>query len=330
MKKILIIRMSSIGDIVLTTPVVRCLKNQLTDVEIHYVVKSQFYDVVRENPYIDKIHTFNKEDGLKVLAKALKSEKFDFVVDLHKNFRSLYLKKFLGVPSASFPKLNRKKWLLVNFKINKLPDIHIVDRYFMAVKSFNIKNDGKGLDYFIPENEKSGFDDMPFSLNEKYIGFVIGAKHNTKALPSEKIFEIIKGIRRKVILLGGPEDVEKSRTIMKNCNPEYVYDACGKYSVNQSAYLVEQATKIITSDTGLMHIAAALGKEILSVWGNTVPEFGMYPYLPEGISDLSVVIENKGLSCRPCSKIGYSKCPKKHFKCMMDIDVQKIIDWANG
>ncbi|MCK4639093.1 MAG: glycosyltransferase family 9 protein, partial [Bacteroidales bacterium] len=168
MKKILIIRFSSIGDIVLTTPVIRCLKQQLKDSEIHFLTKEQFVPIVKANPYIDKVH-FIKND-LKQILSQLKSENLDFIVDLHKNFRSVFVKLKLRKPSKTFNKLNIKKWLLVNFKINLLPEIHIVDRYFKAVKILGVKNDGKGLDYFIPENEKVNISELPSTHQNGFIG----------------------------------------------------------------------------------------------------------------------------------------------------------------
>ena len=232
----------------------------------------------------------------------------------------------------SFHKLNFEKWLVVNFKINKLPNIHIVDRYFETVKTLGIKNDGRGLDYFIPEKEDVDIKTLPTSFHNNYIGFVIGAKYSTKQLPNEKIISICKKINQPVILLGGKEDVEKGNRIVSSLKSQatsLIFNACGKYNLNQSASLVKQAKKIITHDTGLMHIAAAFKKEIVSVWGNTIPEFGMYPYYGESqISSLKAQVLN--LSCRPCSKLGYSKCPKGHFKCMNEINEEEIIKFIQG
>jgi ADP-heptose:LPS heptosyltransferase len=161
----------------------------------------------------------------------------------------------------------------------------------------------------LPENHQKG-----------YIGFVIGAKHFTKQLPVEKIISICKKINKPIILLGGKEDAARAEMI-ENAVGKNIFNACGKYNLNQSASLIKQATKVITHDTGLMHIAAAFKKEIISVWGNTVPAFGFTPYLPDPNSRM---VEVKNLSCRPCSKIGYDKCPKGHFKCMMEIDEKEF------
>src|ERR1035437_4233327 len=318
-KKILIIRFSSIGDIVLTTPVIRCIKEQQPDVEIHYLTKKTFKGILEHNPFITKIHVIEKE--VKEITAVLKKENFDFVVDLHNNIRSMQIKTALGKPSSTFKKLNFKKWLLVNFKINKMPAIHIVDRYLQTVEQLGIKNDGRGLDYFIPPAEEVNISSLPKSHQNGYIGFVIGAKHFTKQLPIEKIISICRKINQPIILLGGKEDKERA-ILIENAVGAAIYNACGKYNLNQSASLIKQSTKIISHDTGLMHIAAAFKKEIISVWGNTVPAFGFSPYMPD---EKSKIVEVKNLSCRPCSKIGYDKCPKGHFKCMMLIDEKEFI-----
>jgi ADP-heptose:LPS heptosyltransferase len=325
LKKVLFIRLSSIGDIVLTSPLLRCFKQQGGEVAIHFVVKKQFLPIISANPYIDKIYTL--DDNLKEIAGQMKREHYDFIVDVHKNFRSYYLRYKLRRPVGSFPKLNMRKWLLVRFKMRIMPDVHIVDRYFKALEKLNIENDGKGLDYFIPEGDEV---DVPAlsSLSGDYTAFVIGAKHYTKTLPEEKILEVCTHARTPIILLGGPEDAEKGKRIATAAG-KHVFNACGKLNINQSASVVQQAAKVITHDTGLMHIAAAFRKPILSIWGNTVPEFGMYPYLP-GNEASSRIMQVEGLKCRPCSKIGYDRCPKGHFKCMQLIDEQEISGWIEN
>lgn len=317
MKKILIIRFSSIGDIVLTSPIVRCLKKQ-TGVEIHFLTKEIFSGIVSANPNVDKVITIRKK--VKEAASLLIKENYDFIVDLHHNFRSMQVKRLLKKPAASFPKLNIEKWLLVNARINRLPDTHIVDRYFETVKGLGVKNDGAGLDYFIPEKDEIDLSVLPESHQGHYIAFVSGAKFATKQLPVDKMIAIIDRLQLPVVLLGGKEDVKTGEEIANRCGDK-IFNACGKFNLNQSASLLKQASAVISHDTGLMHIASAFQKKIYSVWGNTVPAFGMYPYLPgEG----SKIIQVKNLSCRPCSKIGYNECPKGHFKCMREIDLKEF------
>ena len=318
--KILIVRFSSIGDIVLTTPVVRCLKQQLNNVQIHFVTKKQFASVMNNNPYVDKLYTIEKSTS--EIIQELKNENYDYVVDLHHNIRTLKLKLQLGKKSVSFNKLNYEKFLLVNFKRNKLPQKHIVDRYLDTVSSLNVINDNKGLDYFIADKDTVNLNEtLPPNFINGYNVLVVGGSYFTKQIPINKLKEICENSLLPIALLGGREDskiAEEVHAVFK----DKTINLCGKLSLNQSASVIQQAQKVITSDTGLMHIAAAYKKDIVSLWGNTVPEFGMGPYLA---GENSMLLEVKNLSCRPCSKLGYRKCPKGHFNCMNKIQIPNSI-----
>jgi ADP-heptose:LPS heptosyltransferase len=313
LKKILVIRLSSIGDIVLTTPLIRCIKKQSSDVEIHYLTKKQYLPILESNPYIDRILTLEKK--ISEVVPLLKEQNYDHIIDLHKNIRSKGIILSLKKPSTSFSKLNFKKWLFVNFKLNMMPDIHIVDRYFEAAKDFNIVNDGEGLDYFITEKDEVDIYVFPENFRNGFIGMVVGSKQATKQIPQDKMISICNLINKPIILLGGKEDFDKAEYIVSKTGG-FVLNCCGKFNINQSASVVKQSKLMITSDTGLMHIAAAFRKKIISLWGNTVPSFGMYPYLPVAIKNNSSVFEVKGITCRPCSKLGYKQCPRGHFACM--------------
>jgi ADP-heptose:LPS heptosyltransferase len=329
--KILIIRFSSIGDIVLTTPVIRCLKQQ-TGAEIHYLTKKSFEKILLSNPHIDRVFSIEKE--VSEVIKNLKSMNYDYIIDLHKNLRSLHVKAALRTKSYSFNKLNFEKWLMVKLKINILPHKHIVDRYLETVSSLGVKNDQQGLDYFIPPEDEIDITSIQPKISSPYVAFVIGAAHATKRLPVEKIVAICDKISQPIVLLGGKEDIENGDLIASK-SKVYAVSLCGKLNLNQSASVVKQADKVISHDTGLMHIAAAFYKEIISIWGNTIPEFGMYPYLPKkeqntlpmdwlSLKKASKFIEVEGLSCRPCSKIGHAVCPKGHFKCMNLINTEGV------
>jgi ADP-heptose:LPS heptosyltransferase len=324
--KILILRFSSIGDIVLTTPVIRCLKKQLPDAEIHYAVKSAYSTLVENNPYVSKVHVLR--DYVDELIPDIKKEKYDWVIDLHHNLRTLQIKKALKkTPSKSFHKLNIQKWIYTNLKINRMPALHIVDRYMQAVSHLNVQNDGQGLDYFIPEREYVKESDIPAAHLAGYIAIVIGAAHGTKRYPPEKVTELCKLIEHPIMLLGGKEDYLTGKEIAA-ADPFKIYNACGKFSLNESADLVRRSKFVISNDTGLMHIAAAFKKPIISLWGNTVPAFGMTPYYGH-YNIMNAIIEKKGLWCRPCSKIGYDACPRAHFKCMQQIDTGHLVQTVN-
>lgn len=321
--KVLIIRFSSIGDIVLTSPVVRCLKEQANTAEVHYLTKPAYKAVVESNPHIDRCHYL--EDDWEAMIDNLRREHFDYVIDLHNNLRTLRVKKALKVQSWSFRKLNIQKWLLTALKVNVMPKVHIVDRYMQTVAALGVKNDGRGLDYFIPRDQHVQPGDLPLSHSVGYFGIVIGAALGTKKLPLHKIKELCASIAHPLVLLGGPEDKVEGDLIAA-VDPIKIYNACGKFSLHESADLVRGAKVIISHDTGLMHIAAAFQKPILSVWGNTVPAFGMTPYYGSRSKQTFNTFEVKHLWCRPCSKIGFDKCPLGHFKCMERQDITAIVN----
>jgi ADP-heptose:LPS heptosyltransferase len=294
---------------VLTTPVVRCLKQQLPNVEIHFATKNKFESLVKNNPNIDKIHLLN--DSLFEFVHQLKSEKFDVIIDLHNNLRTLIIKTLLPCKSYSFSKLNFEKWMVVNFKINRLPNVHIVDRYLATTQALKIVNDNAGLDFFLTQADENFGADF-YKCSQPYFAFAIGGQFATKKMPPQKIVSLVQSIQNKVVLLGGKEDESVAKFITENTNN--AESLCGKISLTQSAAIVKYATAVITHDTGLMHIAAAFQKKIYVIWGNTIPQFGMYPYLKNKNNEVRIEVEN--LNCRPCSKIGFSACPKQHFNCM--------------
>jgi len=327
-KKVLIIRFSSIGDIAWTTPVVRCIKQQIKGVELHFCTKRQYKSMLEANPYIDKMHYL--EASLSLLIHELKKEKFDFILDLHRNIRTSILKFRLGSPSKAYDKLRIKRLLFTNFQINFMPNCHVVDRYFDAALPLGIKNDDKGLDYFIPHKDEIEIDWLPETHQNGYVAYVIGATGWTKILPFKKMVELCDRINKPIVLVGGKEDFDAGDKLEKffNVAPEsqemedglkklgkkaIIFNACGKFNLSQSASLVKQADVVFGHDTGLTHIAAAFNKTIFSIWGGTVPN-NFYPY-----GTKFFLIENKKLNCRPCSKAGRSRCPKGHFKCMNDL-----------
>jgi len=303
---------------------VRCLRKSGEETEIHYLTKKAFAGIAENNPNIGKVYGIEK--NVSEVLTALKAEKYDHILDLHKNLRSQQVILNLMRPHSSFDKLNFKKWMLVRFKKNTLPKVHIVDRYMKAAEVLGIVNDHAGLDFFIAPDQEMDISSLPAPFDNGYIGIVIGGKHNTKILPVDQVIEICIGLKSPVILLGGKEDAARGEQIATIPGLQ-VFNACGKYNLMQSASLVKQALAIVTNDTGLMHIAAAFRKPIVSVWGNTIPELGMYPYMTGSVPQM--IAEVKGLSCRPCSKIGFDQCPKGHFRCMREQDADAISEFVN-
>ncbi len=313
--KVLIIRFSSIGDIVLTTPVIRCISEQL-DAEVHFLTKNKFKGILQHNPYLTKV--FGIDQNISEIIQDLKAEQYDYIIDLHKNLRTQEVKLRLGLKSYTFNKLNIAKWLKVNLKINQLPNKHIVDRYFEGIQGLNVKNDDRGLDYFISQADQEKADDIIKHI-KGYKVLVLGANYFTKRIPSSLSSKIIVASDEPIILLGGSDVTEEANSLASKY-PVKTINLVGKTSLAVSSGIIRRATEVHTGDTGLMHIAAAYKKVIHTYWGSTIPEFGMYAYLPSNISK-RIDHQVNNLSCRPCSKLGYNKCPKGHFKCMLDIEM---------
>lgn len=310
MKKILIIRFSSMGDIVLTSPVVRCIKQQ-KNIELHYLVKSQYSAVLIPNPYIDKLITF--KNSLNSVITTLKNENYDIIIDLQNNVRSWWLKLNLARPSYTLKKGNIKKFIYIYMNFNYLNE-HVVDRYFNTVKSLGVYNDNGGLDYFFKKNTVIDFD-----VSQDYIAWSIGGSFEQKKLCSKQIINVCNAVSHPIVLLGGVGESNMGKRIVSETTNKRVYNFCGQLSLDQSAYLLKNSCFVLTNDTGLMHIASALNKSIISFWGCTKPSLGFAPYLNHNQS--IEILTNRS---SPCSKHG-SRCKIQDDGCIKQLDDKVIV-----
>jgi ADP-heptose:LPS heptosyltransferase len=320
--KVLIVRFSSIGDVILTTPIIRALKQQRPDVELHFITKESFKCLVEYNPHVKRVYTFKQ--SVKEILPELRSEKYDRIVDLHHNLRSVLLSLYLGVKAYRFRKLNFRKWILVRLKWNYMAETHVVDRYFGAVSQLGVANDKKAGELYLSEKDKVSVQQTLGVEPGRYLSVAIGAQFATKQMPLELLERVLRKVAFPIVLCGGEGDNAMAEAISEALPQLRILNACGKFSLLQSASVVSQSAAILTNDTGLMHIASCFHVPIVSVWGNTVPELGMYPYAPEKISAYSIHQVND-VNCRPCSKIGFRKCPKGHFDCMRKQDPEEIV-----
>ncbi len=319
--KILVIRFSSMGDIIYTTPVVRCIKKQVPDAEVHFLTKPAFKYIYDNNPYVDKLLLL--KPSLTDTINEIKAENYDYIVDLHNNLRTAIIKLRTGIKSSTYKKEPVKKWLSLKFKLKLVAPTHLVDRYLKATATLGVINDGHPIDYYVKAEHKLS-ELLPASHQNGYITFIIGATHFTKRMPNEKIISICRQLKLPVVLLGG-NDVKANGDIISTAVGHMVYNACGVTSLDESVYLVSKAESIIGFDTGLTHIAEAFNKPIVSIWGGTVPELlGVQPYMVK-----DVLVAGIDLDCRPCSKFGLEACPLGHFKCMNDMPEENIIEFAN-
>ncbi len=360
--KVLVIRFSSIGDIVLCSPVFRCLKEQVKDVEIHFVTRSGYVPLVSHNPHIHKIHVLEEKASLKSLIGEIRKEKFDFILDLHHNWRSALVKLGLsGVPSSTFYKMNLKKWLYVYARKDWLGNQHVVNRYLETASCLNVLDDEKGLEMHLSPQAMEWAGQHPAALRQDFDALIIGARQGTKRPTPTLLENICKGTNRPFVLIGGTQDRAMGEAL-EQIDPSRLWNCAGLAGLQQSAALIRLSRRVISPDTGMMHIASAFGKPICSIWGNTDHRLGMFPYF--GSADLlntaqtprdaslkklsadedhssepdllgnylnsgGMLAEVNGLSCRPCAKIGFKRCPRGHFRCMKDQNSQAILDWLH-
>lgn len=328
--RLLFIRFSSIGDIVFTTPAIRCAKQQIPGVEIHFLTKASMKAVTEANPYIDHFHYFDKD--LNATIKDLKVFQFDYIIDLHKNIRTFQIQKALGVPSLSYQKLSFQKFLLTKLHLNYMPARHIVERSLDALSALGVVNDGKGLDYFIPKEATLPSNTLPAAFQSGYISLVIGASYASKKLPVASLQALCHKIPYPIVLIGGKDDQAEGAAI-EAINPIKIFNACGKFNLHESALLVKQSRTVISHDTGFLYIACAFHKKTVAIWGATSPALQVEPYYPAKADSpkqnewyYNAIVPN--LPCQPCSNYGTKQCPQGHFACMKKQDLQSIADKA--
>lgn len=323
-KKILIVRFSSIGDIVLTSPIIRCLHLHYPKTELHFLTKKNYTPLIENHPAIQRVYAITH--SIQEVWDDILHEEYDYIIDLHKNRHSRKLSAIRHAQYLSFHKRNIEKWLLVNTKINLLPNEHIVERYFHAVSSLGVTYDQCGLDFYFPRQTNFHIHNLPKVFQNGYGVIVLGAQHFTKQIPSSILSQVIRIVDFPVLLIGDENDREKGEEICQHLPSLHIYNAAGLFDLPSSADIIQQSQWVLTGDTGMMHIAAALKKKVISVWGSTVPQFGMKPIFPNNSANFSFIIENKDVHCRPCSKLGFPRCPNKHFYCMNTISPQQIAD----
>lgn len=328
--KTLFLRLSSIGDIILTTPFIRVWKNTHPTSELHFVTREEYADLLIHHPSVDHVHTLDRERGfagLLALRRALFDERFTFVFDLHRTLKTRILT--LGYPAErrAVKKLRLEKLLLVQLKINRMRNIPpIAERYMTIAIEFGITPDGKGPEIFFPDSVRTHALNTLRHLTwngKAAIALCPGARHFTKRWPLDKYHVLCRQLAREhdmqILVFGGNDDRELGASLA-NAN-EHVVNLCGELNLLETAAALDVCRLAITNDSGLMHIATARRIPVVAIFGSTVREFGFFPY-----NTMSIVLETSGLQCRPCTHIGRSSCPKGHFRCMNEITPQHVFE----
>jgi len=334
--KILVLRFSSIGDIVLSSPLLRVLRARFPKSQIDYVTRAEYAELVRSNQNINYTYEFDAASGfagLRALKKRIQAEHYNLLVDIHGSLRSRYVRAFSGpAQMVAIDKREKERAALVRLKKDLYKEVvPVSQRYIETVAHLGVQDDGKGLELHIPDEilfRVSGkMSGMNLNHFENVVGLCPTARHATKCWPKERFIEL--GVRcarnrsAKVLIFGGTSDAaycdEVALSIGKSANQQCVTNLSGNFSLLETAAAMEYCDAIVTNDSGLMHIAEARQRNLVAIFGSTVRQFGFFPQ-----NKNSVVLERNGLYCRPCSHVGRSSCPEKHFRCMTEISVDDV------
>lgn len=329
-EKILIFRLSSIGDIILTSALVRCVRNKYPDASIDFVVKKQFSQLIKNNPHINNVIDLDTSlgfVGLKQLRKQIQESNYDIFLDIHKNFRSLYCRSFLRKTKVSRYRKNVvKRTLLTSFGIDLYSDeLPVYQRFIDAAKLYGVDYDGKKTEFYLSEEDITDFQRIAkengIDVERKYLVFGPGASFSNKQWPLEYftiLADMLQKHRIQIIIIGGKSEEKFSSEICSGSSNKNLVNLSGKLSLLQSATILKHAGLTVVNDTGMLHLSEALGVPVVGLYGPTSHQLGYYPILE---NSKGMGIE---LSCRPCSKMGANSCPKKHFKCMKDLKPEMV------
>ena len=309
LKKVLIIRLSSLGDILLSTPFIRAIKEKYPQIEIDFLLRERYKDALVQNPYLTNIYEYPNNNELSGLTEKLKDQNYDLILDLQNNFRSEKINSLLKAPKMKFKKRDLEKMLLVHLKINRLKNTPPIPVRYSKILD-EVQLDNNGLDLFTNKEPSTLFKD-----NQKYIGFCPGSRHFTKMWPKEyyvQLGNILKNKNYNIVLFGGKDDKDICQEISSLIQDSI--NLSNNDDILQTAADMKKCKAVICNDSGLMHTACAEKIPVLAFFGSTVKEFGFTPYMNK-----NTILENNSLSCRPCTHIGKSYCPKRHFKCMLEL-----------
>ena len=319
MKKILIIRLSSLGDIVLTQSAVQALCNEFSNTQIHYLTKKVYAPIVEMFNCVDKIHYWENKH---TLLKKLRIIKFDIVIDLHSKLNTFIIKSFSNAKqTVTYDKQHMLRRQIINQKTDNVIS-STVGLYFTALRKIGINSE-----VFNPKLFPAKDTEMPkaFTTNEnaKYIGLFPGALHKTKQYPIKQLAEFIDSVPTEwncQFLIFGSEAENNLAEELNSLTKTNIIDLCGKLDLQQLVFAISKIDAVITNDSGPMHIAAALEKSQIAIFGATHPKLGFAPM------NKNAILLSANLQCQPCSLHGGKECPKGHFNCMKLATAEQILN----
>lgn len=326
-EKILLLRLSALGDVVLTSPLIRALRQRFPHARIDFVIKKDFAELVAHHPQLNAVHCVEPEHGLRGLAqlgRQLRGARYEVVLDLHRNFRTRFLARACNAPRLGhYQKHLVRRWFFVKFKAATMQHVPpVAQRYLQAAAFLNLQDDGAGTELLwnaVHEEEaRRVLFEAGWKEERALLCLAPGAGYFTKRWPVEYFAEVARHLLNvngdlQIAVLGGTQDRGLGAFIRAQAGAR-ILDLTGRCSLLASAVVIKRSRLLLANDSGLMHVAEAVRTPVVALFGSTTRELGFFPYRAA-----SHVIEHKNLSCRPCSHLGHRACPRGHFRCMKEI-----------
>jgi lipopolysaccharide heptosyltransferase II len=323
---VLAVRFSSIGDILLTTPLLRAIRHSHPGARVTVVTKRAYLPLLSHNPHVHRVIGLAPGRSLTSLATELRGDQYTDLLDLHDNLRSRILRLLVPGRWRSYPKHRLARWLLVHAKRNRYRDRRPVpERYFSAARHLQVVPDGAPPEFFIGreaiEEATAWLGSAGLASAAKIVALAPGAAHATKRWPLEHWRALIDRVVADglpIMILGGPDDAGIAAELAAGRSG--VVNAAGRFGLQGTGALLQRASVLVSGDTGVMHMATGVGAPVVALFGPTVEAFGFFPY-----TRVARVVELP-LSCRPCSTQGGPRCPLGHHRCMIDIHAGAVYD----
>jgi heptosyltransferase-2 len=328
---ILAVRFSSIGDVLLTTPLLRSIRERHPGSSITVLTKPAHAPLLSHNPHVTQVLSVEPERSLPELAAELRAGRYTDLLDLHDSFRSRMLRALVPGNWTSYPKHRVARALLIHTKRNWYGSWKpVAERYFAAARHLDVRPDGRPPEFFLAAEARQKIDQWlaaaGLAQDQSMIAVAPGAAHATKRWPAQHwqaLIDRIIGQGKDVVIVGGAAD-QPLATALTLKGAGRVVSAAGHFGLQETGAVVERSATLVSGDTGVMHIATAVGTPVVALFGPTVKEFGFFPYTPA-----SRVIE-LDLSCRPCSSKGGARCPLGHHRCLVDIGPEIVLAALSG
>lgn len=324
---VLAVRFSSLGDLILTTPLFRAIRHAHPRARITLVTRQEFVPLFSQNPRVSEVIGLAPGGSLRRLAADLRRRGFTHRLDLHDSLRSRALRALVGGRWGSYPKHRIAREILIRTKRNVYRDRrHVAERYFDAARQLEVRPDGGPAEVFLHQDAVRAADDFlhrhRMGQERTLVAFVPGAAHSTKQWPEPHWHDLIglaTGAGMDLVILGGPKERDLGNRLAA-AGGDGVASAAGQFDIQGTGALLRRVRAAVAGDTGVMHLATAVGTPVVALLGPTVGAFGFLPYQAR-----ATVVE-RDLPCRPCSRMGGAVCPLGHHRCLESIAPSEVLE----